>query len=158
MTRHTNSVIIIAIASKVTGTTFKSPKFTGSFDSAADLYEQAGDSYVSTSTWGGQHIASYQFLATDKESAQWVKNTAETSLSGAGVNLSAQLSTAVTNVVKNTNVAYDFNQKGIGFANGELPTPVKVTDLVLAFGNKVLDNPAIINFSTHPYSRVAKHP
>jgi hypothetical protein len=159
MTKHTNSVVILAVASKVTGTTeIKSPKFSQSFESAVDLYEEGGDSYVATITLGGQYVASYQFLATDETSMESVKNVAETELAGGTVNFSAKLESAVTNIHSTTNVSFEFDQKAIGFSQGKLPNQNGINDFILAFGDKVLDNPAIVNFSLKSYRTITGHP
>lgn len=155
LTRNSNSVTILVVVKKITGVfEFVDPQFrTGhSFKSAAALYRQGGDCYVSSISTGGQYLASYQFHASSEEEKESIKNDAEAEVKGFGADAKFSLSTAVSNVSSKHNMSFQFNQVAIGFSQHDLPDPSNVVDFALSFGTKDLDHAEVLNFSVQPYS------
>ena len=129
------------------------PEFLTKFNDAANVYQQGGDSFVSYIAWGGQYMASYSFTAHDDASYTSLVNSTNANISAGVSSFSASLTVALTQIHTDTSVNYTFLQQGVGFSKGQLPDQDHnhMIDFVLDFGDKVLDEPAIVEYATTSY-------
>ncbi|CAN9207478.1 unnamed protein product [Alternaria alternata] len=142
--KSTTSVLIMVVANRtlgteeITGTKFRED-YKWILDSANELYSVGGDSFVTTTTLGGQYIAFYQF-------------DAET------IRLQARLDITITNASSHTGSKYTLVQKIFGQSHGKLPDENNIGQFALNFGEAELDAPMILNFTTQSYNTVEGHP
>ena len=155
ITQSTRTISIIVVATKHTKTSrVIQQKFKHKFKDATTLYNQGGDSFVSSVTWGGQYHAAYSFIAHDDASYSKLTNSVSANINSGVTSFSAKLDTALENIHKESEVNWTFLQDGIGFAKGKLPKQDELTDFALGFGDKDLDGPAIIDFGLTSYKHV----
>ncbi|CAN9444912.1 unnamed protein product [Alternaria alternata] len=161
--KSTTSVLIMVVANRflgteeITGTKFKED-YKWILDSANDLYFVGGDSFVATTTLGGQYIAFYQFDAETVEERDQLANSAHASAHNAGFSLQARLDTTITNASSYTGSKYSFFQAILGQSHGKLPDSNNIGQFALNFGTAELDAPIILNFTTQSYNTVEGRP
>ena len=159
----TTSVLIMVVANRtlgteeITGTKFKED-YKWILDSANDLYSVGGDSFVATTTLGGQYIAFYQFDAETIQERDQLANSAKLSAHTAALSLQARLDTTITNASSYTGSKYTFVQKIFGQSHGELPDTNNIGQFALNFGEAELDAPVILKFTTQSYNTVQGRP
>lgn len=161
--KSTTSVLIMVVANRtlgteeMTGTRFRED-YKWILDSANDLYSVGGDSFVTTTTLGGQYIAFYQFDAETIQERDQLANSAKLSAHNAALSLQARLDTTITNASSYTGSKYTFVQKIFGQSHGKLPDANNIGQFALDFGTAELDAPVILKFTTQSYNTVQGRP
>ena len=157
--RKTNTVTILCVATRTTGSqTIHQAKLKQKHKHANDLYDQGGDCFVSSLSFGAQYIASYQYTGTTTEQFESIKNTANASAGDGETNVKASLTTAVSNVHNTTGVMAEFTSDLIGVEGVNLPDQNGVADFALSLGTLNVNKPEILNFSVSSYREVTGHP
>lgn len=155
----TTTVVILVEATLRTTTTVTGATFNDSFKDALTLYNQGGDSYVSSITSGGQFLAAYSFRAYDEETFESIVNSADATFSGFSSQFSANFDTEIQSIKNTATVETDFNMKAIGFT--KTPVPQTANDLVpfvLNFNTVPMDAPQVLEFSTICYTALDNCP
>ena len=160
ITSSTRTINILVTASKQIGThTITSVKFKNTFPDAATLYNQGGDSYVSSVAFGGSYMAAYSFTAQDDASYTSLSASVDASISGIVTSFQGHLDTACDDITKSSSVRYTYLQKAVGFADADLPDPKNLESFALSFGKLPLgDQAAIVGFDIRSYGHVAGCP
>jgi hypothetical protein len=156
---NSTSIVILAVAySQRGGQTVSSVQFNKKFDSAADLYSQSGDSYVSSITTGAQFIGSYTFEAYDELSYQKLVAAADASFGGLTTDFNAEFDTNLQQITTQTSINWTYEKTALGIAESNLPPPDKMIDYVESFNTVPIDGAYILDYAVTSYIHVADHP
>lgn len=156
---NATTVVILVSATKVTQSLAVTgiPTFLSTFASASDVFNEGGDSYVSSISTGGQYFASYTFKAYDETKFLELVNAADVNYSG-GVDLDASFEVGIANITSSTGITSTTDQAVIGYSTGKLPKPDEIVEFALDFGNLILDGPEVLTYSTTSYRGVPTCP
>ncbi|MFN9619325.1 MAG: jacalin-like lectin [Synechococcaceae cyanobacterium] len=113
-----------------------------------------GDSYLASTTQGGEYIGVYTFYCQTREQQTQLKADLKASGIYSGVTASADLQTSIDSFLKEVQVEYRFEQTISGLLNPKLPAPSKFIEFALSFPEQQLDCPALISFETSGYESV----
>ncbi|KAJ3282212.1 hypothetical protein HK104_011041 [Borealophlyctis nickersoniae] len=150
------TIVLLVKAMQTTKTTVDTVKFSADPppQTAKDIYNQGGDSYVSYVSCGAHYLASYTYVATDDESFQQLNAEIDGSFGDIST-LSLQSTTNLKNIEDNKKVKTKIHQTAIGW-KGDYPGDTDaIVKFALGFGGLKLTDPELIEFHTLPYDSVA---
>ena len=113
-----------------------------------------GDSYVSSITLGGEFYAVYSFYSETEE--EQTKLEADLKASGivAGVSLSAEVSTKISNYSKTSTTRSAFNQHMTGIGSPPQVGAEEIATFASKFPGLTLDSPVVIAITTSGYEEL----
>ncbi len=156
-----SSLSIVVYARKVSGSTTRTDAhlkdgiaIPADDDKLADFVSTYGDSFVSSITLGGEYYAVYTFYSETEE--EQTKLEAELKANGivAGVSLSAEVSTKISNYSKTSTTRSVFKQHITGIESPPQVNAEEIATFASKFSGLKLDSPVVIAITTTGYEEL----
>jgi jacalin-like lectin domain-containing protein len=155
---NSTSLVILAVGyTSIRTASVVNPAFQSTFQDAADLYREGGDSYVSSITYGAQFIASYTFEAHDSSTYRNLVAVANATFGGVMTTFNASFDASLTSITKQTQIQFTYERTGLGITVN-LPEAGDVVTFIDGFNTVPIDAPYILDFSTTSYIHLANAP
>jgi hypothetical protein len=119
-----------------------------------NFFRSYGDSYVVSTTRGGEYYAVYTFNSRTREEQSELVASMKAQGILDGVTIDGSMQAKITSFSSSSSVESNFDQNVSGILNPKLPTSDQIIPFALAFPSLALDAPTIIGFGTSGYEHV----